>query len=45
MFRGIRARLSGLVLAAVVPFAALVGAGLSIQWHSDQATAIERAVV
>ena len=45
MFRGIRSRLSGLVLAAVVPFAALVGVGLSVQWHSDQAAAIERAVV
>jgi diguanylate cyclase (GGDEF)-like protein/PAS domain S-box-containing protein len=44
MLRGIRSRLLGLVLAAVVPFVALIGAGLWTQWHNDRATAVERAV-
>src|SRR5215470_54421 len=43
LLRSIRSRLLGLVLAAVVPFTALIGAGLWNQWRSDQAAAIERA--
>src|SRR5262249_13870620 len=44
MFRSIRSRLLGLVLAAVVPFLALIGAGLWSQWQSDQAAALQRAI-
>ena len=44
MFRSIRSRLLGLVLATVVPFLALIGTGLWIQWRSDQAAAIQRAL-
>lgn len=44
MLRGIRSRLLGLVLAAVVPFIALIGVGLWTQWLNDRATAVERAV-
>jgi diguanylate cyclase (GGDEF)-like protein/PAS domain S-box-containing protein len=33
-----------LVLATVIPFTALIGAGLWSQWRSDQAAAIERAL-
>jgi diguanylate cyclase (GGDEF)-like protein/PAS domain S-box-containing protein len=40
----IRSRLLVLVLATVVPFLALVGAGLWSQWQEDRATAIERAL-
>jgi hypothetical protein len=39
----IRTRLLGLVFATVVPFTALIGAGLWNQWRSDQAAAIEPA--
>jgi Cache domain len=44
LLRSIRSRLLALVLATVVPFIALVGAGLWSQWHEDQATAVERAL-
>src|ERR1700681_1166099 len=44
LLRSIRSRLLVLVLATVVPFMALVGAGLWSQWRADQATAIERAL-
>src|SRR5712672_1046324 len=44
LLRSIRSRLLGLVLATVVPFTALIGAGLWYQWRSDQAAAVERAV-
>jgi diguanylate cyclase (GGDEF)-like protein/PAS domain S-box-containing protein len=40
----IRSRLLVLVLATVVPFLALVGAGLWSQWREDEAAAIERAL-
>jgi hypothetical protein len=33
-----------LVVATVVPFTALIGAGLWSQWESDQAAAIQQAV-
>jgi diguanylate cyclase (GGDEF)-like protein/PAS domain S-box-containing protein len=39
----IRTRLLGLVFATVVPFTALIAAGLWNQWRSDQAAALERA--
>ena len=45
MLRGIRTRLLCLVVATVVPFAALVGAGLWTQWESDQARAIKSALI
>jgi hypothetical protein len=44
MLRGIRSRLLALVLATVVPFVALIGAGLWIQWRREQAAALERAL-
>ena len=44
MLRSIRSRLIGLVLATVVPFLGLIGAGLWDQWRSDQAAAIARSV-
>jgi diguanylate cyclase (GGDEF)-like protein/PAS domain S-box-containing protein len=43
LLRSIRSQLLGLVVATVVPFTALIGIGLSSQWRSDQAAAIERA--
>jgi diguanylate cyclase (GGDEF)-like protein/PAS domain S-box-containing protein len=43
LLRSIRSRLLVLVLATVVPFMALVGAGLWSQWREDQAAASERA--
>jgi hypothetical protein len=36
----IRTRLLGLVIATVIPFTALIGAGLWNQWRIDQASAI-----
>ncbi|HLH98530.1 MAG TPA: EAL domain-containing protein [Xanthobacteraceae bacterium] len=45
MFRGIRTRLLGLVVATVVPFTALIGAGLWNQWRSDQAQASRSALI
>src|ERR1700730_17406461 len=44
LLRSIRSRLLGLVLATVVPFSALIGAGLWSQWQTDQAAAIQRAI-
>jgi diguanylate cyclase (GGDEF)-like protein/PAS domain S-box-containing protein len=44
LLRGIRSRLLALVVATVLPFVALVGAGLWSQWRADQAAAIERAL-
>jgi diguanylate cyclase (GGDEF)-like protein/PAS domain S-box-containing protein len=43
LLRSIRSQLLGLVLATVVPFTALIGAGLWNQWQGDQAAAIQRA--
>src|SRR6476661_1733186 len=44
LLRSIRSRMLGLVVATVVPFTALIGAGLWNQWRTDQAAAIERAL-
>jgi diguanylate cyclase (GGDEF)-like protein/PAS domain S-box-containing protein len=44
LLRSIRSRLLGLVLATVIPFTALIGAGLWNQWRTDQAAAVERTV-
>jgi diguanylate cyclase (GGDEF)-like protein/PAS domain S-box-containing protein len=44
LLRSIRSRLLVLVLATVVPFMALVGAGLWSQWREDRAAAVERAL-
>src|SRR5215831_17506962 len=43
LLRSIRSQLLGLVLATVVPFTVLIGAGLWSQWRTDQAAAIQRA--
>ena len=40
MFQGIRLRLLGLVLAAAVPFAALIGTGIWDQFRREQAQAL-----
>ncbi len=42
-FRGIRSQLLGLVVAAVVPFLLLIGAGLWHQSRTEQAEALESA--
>jgi diguanylate cyclase (GGDEF)-like protein/PAS domain S-box-containing protein len=44
VFCSIRSRLLGLVLAAVIPLAALITGGLWLQWHDDHAAAAERAI-
>jgi diguanylate cyclase (GGDEF)-like protein/PAS domain S-box-containing protein len=44
VLRSIRSRLLALVVATVVPFTALIGAGLWSQWHSDEASAIAQTV-
>jgi diguanylate cyclase (GGDEF)-like protein/PAS domain S-box-containing protein len=44
MLRGIRTRLLGLVIVTVVPFTALIGGGLWIQWRGDQAQAFRSAL-
>src|SRR6476646_4987077 len=44
MLGGIRTRLLGLVIATVVPFLALTGAGLWTQWRGDQAQAFKSAL-
>jgi cytochrome c-type biogenesis protein CcmH/NrfG len=44
MLGGIRTRLLGLVVATVVPFLALTGAGLWTQWRGDQAQAFKSAL-
>src|SRR5688572_12716182 len=43
LLRSIRSRLLGLVIATVVPFTALIGAGLWNQWRSEHAAAIRSA--
>src|SRR6267154_2261762 len=40
----VRSRLLGLVVATVIPFTALIGAGLWNQWQHDEGRAIEGAV-
>jgi diguanylate cyclase (GGDEF)-like protein/PAS domain S-box-containing protein len=42
--RSIRTQMLGLVVATVVPFTVLIGAGLWQQWRGDQAAAINRAL-
>jgi diguanylate cyclase (GGDEF)-like protein/PAS domain S-box-containing protein len=44
VLRSIRSRLLALVVATVVPFTTLIGAGLWSQWQSDQASAIAQAI-
>ena len=44
LLRSIRSRVLALVLATVVPFLALIGAGLWSQWRADQATATQRTL-
>ncbi len=44
LLRSIRSRLLALVLATVVPFLALIGAGLWSQWREDQAAAGRRTL-
>ena len=44
MFQSIRLRLLGLVLAAVAPFAALIGLGIWDQWRTEQAQALHLAL-
>src|SRR6266508_3551460 len=44
LLRSIRSRMLGLVVATVVPFAGLIGAGLWNQWRTSQAAAIQRAL-
>jgi hypothetical protein len=44
MLGGIRTRLLGLVVATVVPFTALAGAGLWTQWQLDRARAFASAL-
>src|SRR4051812_48101632 len=44
LLRSIRSRLLGLVVATVVPFTALIGAGLWNQWRSDHAASVQRAL-
>ena len=42
--RSIRARLLGLVVAAIIPFVALIGIGLLDQWHSEFVAATQRSL-
>jgi PAS domain-containing protein len=44
LFRGVRSRLLGLVVATVIPFTALIGAGLWNQWQHDKGRAIDGAI-
>jgi diguanylate cyclase (GGDEF)-like protein/PAS domain S-box-containing protein len=44
VLRSIRSRLLALVVATVVPFSILIGAGLWSQWRSDQAAAIQQTI-
>jgi diguanylate cyclase (GGDEF)-like protein/PAS domain S-box-containing protein len=44
LLRSIRLRLLALVLAVVIPFAALIGTGIWNQWQDDHAAAISRAM-
>jgi len=44
VLRSIRSRLLALVVATVVPFTVLIGAGLWSQWQSDQDSAIAQSI-
>ncbi len=44
LLRSVRSQLLGLVVATVVPFTALIGAGLWNQWQHDQARTVEGAI-
>jgi hypothetical protein len=44
LLRSLRSRLLALVVATVIPFTVLIGAGLSRQWQSDQVAAIEHNI-
>jgi diguanylate cyclase (GGDEF)-like protein/PAS domain S-box-containing protein len=44
LLRSVRSRLLGLVVATVIPFTALIGAGLWNQWQHDEGRAIDGAV-
>jgi diguanylate cyclase (GGDEF)-like protein/PAS domain S-box-containing protein len=44
LLRSIRSRMLGLVIATVVPFTALIGAGLWNQWRNAEAAASRRAL-
>jgi hypothetical protein len=44
VLRSIRSRLLLLVVATVLPFSILIGAGLWSQWRSDQAAAIQQTI-
>jgi diguanylate cyclase (GGDEF)-like protein/PAS domain S-box-containing protein len=44
VLRSIRSRLWALVIATIIPFTVLIGAGIWIRWWSDQATAIAQAI-
>src|SRR5262249_37592590 len=44
VLRSIRSRLLALVVATVLPFSILIGAGLWSQWRSDQTAAIQQTV-
>src|SRR5215467_9748045 len=44
LLRSIRSRMLGLVIATVVPFAGLIGAGLWNQWRGAHADALQRAL-
>jgi diguanylate cyclase (GGDEF)-like protein/PAS domain S-box-containing protein len=44
LLRSIRSRLLALVVATVVPFIILIGAGLWSQWQTDETTAIQQTM-
>jgi hypothetical protein len=44
LLRSIRSRLLALVVAMVIPFTVLIGAGLWGQWQSDQVAATQRNI-
>ena len=44
VLRSIRSRLWVLVIATIIPFTVLIGAGIWIRWWSDQATVIAQAI-
>ncbi len=44
LLRSIRSRLLALVVATVIPFTLLAGAGLWSRWHNEEAVAIAQAV-
>jgi diguanylate cyclase (GGDEF)-like protein/PAS domain S-box-containing protein len=44
VLRSIRSRLLALVVATVVPFSILIGAGVWSQWRNDQAAAIQQTI-